>query len=246
MISRKKLQLLALLVLALLLLQYLSSSGFGDRILPKVEYLHQEISKQLEYKSEISDHHNNAPQASEKDNNKKSEIKEEHKVKPEKSKQNHDKSERSDKPKDRSKISEQQHYNNTKISEEGNDTLNFKDSGNKTEKVRDNDNSPDNSAQYDEKDKINIKSDSGSMISEPYDENKSPEDLTEVQLPNVPSSNSDLVKSTLEKNTTSCFSYPDVLDIKFNNLYWQVLETEEDTYYLYGAYLGRFSKRMKC
>ena len=192
MISRKKLQLLALFVFALLLLQYLSSSGFGDRILPKVEYLHQKVSKHLEYKSEIIEQNNNAPHASDEDNDK-SEIKEEHKVKPEKREQNHDKSEKSDEPKDRSKINEQQHYNKTKISEERNDTLKYEDSGNKTEQVmKHDDGSPDNSAQYDKKDRVNIESDSGSKISEPYVENKSPEDLTEVQLPNVPRNNPEI------------------------------------------------------
>ena len=54
--------------------------------------------------------------------------------------------------------------------------------------------------------------------------------------PNVPPKSSDLLKVLNE-----CYTYPDDLDIQFNNLYWQQFQTQKETFYLYGAYLGRNS-----
>ena len=54
--------------------------------------------------------------------------------------------------------------------------------------------------------------------------------------PNVPPKSSYLLKVPNE-----CYTYPDALDIQFNNLYWQQFQTQKETFYLYGAYLGRNS-----
>jgi hypothetical protein len=40
----------------------------------------------------------------------------------------------------------------------------------------------------------------------------------------------------LGKNST-CAKFPSVYDLKFNNKYWQVTETTNGTFHLYGAYL---------
>ena len=64
------------------------------------------------------------------------------------------------------------------------------------------------------------------------------EDIVKIQReafhPNVPPKSSDLLKVPNE-----CYTYPDALDIQFNNLYWQQFQTQKETFYLYGAYLGR-------
>ena len=64
------------------------------------------------------------------------------------------------------------------------------------------------------------------------------EDIVKIQReafhPNVPPKSSDLLKVP-----NACYTYPDALDIQFNNLYWQQFQTQKETFYLYGAYLGR-------
>ena len=64
------------------------------------------------------------------------------------------------------------------------------------------------------------------------------EDIVKFQQeafhPNVPPKGSGLLKVPNE-----CYTYPDALDIQFNNLYWQQFQTQKQTFYLYGAYLGR-------
>ena len=64
------------------------------------------------------------------------------------------------------------------------------------------------------------------------------EDIVKIQReafhPNVPPKSSDLLKVP-----NACYTYPDALDIQFNNLYWQQFQTQRETFYLYGAYLGR-------
>ena len=66
------------------------------------------------------------------------------------------------------------------------------------------------------------------------------EDIVKFQKeafhPNVPPKSSDLLKVP-----NACYTYPDALDIQFNNLYWQQFQTQKETFYLYGAYLGRNS-----
>ena len=66
------------------------------------------------------------------------------------------------------------------------------------------------------------------------------EDIVKFQReafhPNVPPKSSYLLKVPNE-----CYTYPDALDIQFNNLYWQQFQTQKETFYLYGAYLGRNS-----
>jgi len=58
------------------------------------------------------------------------------------------------------------------------------------------------------------------------------------QMPNLP-----LVywqekkKKKVPKNYTGCTKFPDIFDLHFNNKYWQVTETSNGTFYLYGAYL---------
>lgn len=49
---------------------------------------------------------------------------------------------------------------------------------------------------------------------------------------NLPKEN---YESKLTKQS-GCVKYPSVESLKFNNIVWQVLETEMETYYLYGAY----------
>merc|ERR1719215_2156197 len=44
-------------------------------------------------------------------------------------------------------------------------------------------------------------------------------------------------KKKVPKNNTSCTKYPDIYDLHFNNKYWQVLESSNGSFYLYGAYL---------
>ena len=70
------------------------------------------------------------------------------------------------------------------------------------------------------------------------------EDIVKIQReafhPNVPPKSSDLLKVP-----NACYTYPDALDIQFNNLYWQQFQTQKETFYLYGAYLGRNPNLLK-
>ena len=70
------------------------------------------------------------------------------------------------------------------------------------------------------------------------------EDIVKFQReafhPNVPPKSSDLLKVP-----NACYTYPDALDIQFNNLYWQQFQTQRETFYLYGAYLGRNPNLLK-
>ena len=60
----------------------------------------------------------------------------------------------------------------------------------------------------------------------------------QLQMPNLP-----LVywqqnkKKKVPKNATGCMKYPDLYDLHFNNKYWQVFESSDGSFYLYGAYL---------
>ena len=60
----------------------------------------------------------------------------------------------------------------------------------------------------------------------------------QTQMPNLP-----LVywqqnrKKKVPKNATGCMKFPDVYDLHFNNKYWQVFESSDGSFYLYGAYL---------
>merc|ERR1719264_27993 len=52
-------------------------------------------------------------------------------------------------------------------------------------------------------------------------------------------------KKKVPKNNTSCTKFPDIYDLHFNNKYWQVLESSNGSFYLYGAYLDvRASNRL--
>ena len=42
--------------------------------------------------------------------------------------------------------------------------------------------------------------------------------------------------------STILMSHPNIFDLHYNNLYWQVLEMDNATFYLYGAYLGIHQK----
>ena len=44
-------------------------------------------------------------------------------------------------------------------------------------------------------------------------------------------------KKKVPKNSTTCSKFPDIYDIQFNNKYWQVFESSNGSFYLYGAYL---------
>ena len=62
------------------------------------------------------------------------------------------------------------------------------------------------------------------------------------QMPNLPIVYWQQNKNKkLSKNKT-CAKYPDIYDLHFNNKYWQVTETSNGTFYLYGAYLDVRSK----
>merc|ERR1719264_2519556 len=52
-------------------------------------------------------------------------------------------------------------------------------------------------------------------------------------------------KKKVPRNITSCTKFPDIYDLHFNNKYWQVLESSNGSFYLYGAYLDvRASNRL--
>ena len=62
----------------------------------------------------------------------------------------------------------------------------------------------------------------------------------ELKLPNVP------ILFWREKNSTeqrgvwqSCSTFPSVLDLHYNNRYWQEAHTSQGTFFLYGAYLDK-------
>ena len=55
-------------------------------------------------------------------------------------------------------------------------------------------------------------------------------------VPNVPLAYWVKEKSKISSKNHTCAVYPSVLDIKFNNDYWQTVRTSNGTFYLYGAY----------
>lgn len=64
--------------------------------------------------------------------------------------------------------------------------------------------------------------------------NKNPSNIPLIYYDNIKSSNVD-----------ECVQYPGVADINFNNLYWQVLYTEQATYYLNEAFLDVRERKTK-
>jgi len=56
-------------------------------------------------------------------------------------------------------------------------------------------------------------------------------------MPNLPILYWQENKNKMMKQNTTCAKFPSVYDLHFNNIYWQVTETTNGTFYLYGAYL---------
>jgi len=56
-------------------------------------------------------------------------------------------------------------------------------------------------------------------------------------MPNLPALYWQANKNKKLSLNDSCAKYPSIIDLKFNNKYWQVLETSNGTFHLYGAYL---------
>ena len=65
------------------------------------------------------------------------------------------------------------------------------------------------------------------------DEEKFYSDLQSM-LPNIPVRHWWEHKD--EKVADKCWKVPNIVDLKYNNKYWQVKETNEGTFYLYAAY----------
>jgi len=62
------------------------------------------------------------------------------------------------------------------------------------------------------------------------------------QMPNLPIVYWQENKKKKVNKNSSCTKYPDIYDLHFNNKYWQVTETSNGTFHLYGAYLDVRSK----
>eukprot|EP00092_Neocalanus_flemingeri_P000504 GFUD01000535.1.p1 GENE.GFUD01000535.1~~GFUD01000535.1.p1 ORF type:complete len:579 (-),score=145.76 GFUD01000535.1:297-2033(-) len=62
------------------------------------------------------------------------------------------------------------------------------------------------------------------------------------QMPNLPIVYWQENKKKKVNKNSSCTKYPDIYDLHFNNKYWQVMETSNGTFHLYGAYLDVRSK----
>ena len=62
------------------------------------------------------------------------------------------------------------------------------------------------------------------------------------QMPNLPIVYWQENKKKKANKNASCTKYPDIYDLHFNNKYWQVTETSNGTFHLYGAYLDVRSK----
>eukprot|EP00092_Neocalanus_flemingeri_P040314 GFUD01043909.1.p1 GENE.GFUD01043909.1~~GFUD01043909.1.p1 ORF type:complete len:570 (+),score=158.65 GFUD01043909.1:188-1897(+) len=62
------------------------------------------------------------------------------------------------------------------------------------------------------------------------------------QMPNLPIVYWQQNKNKKMGKNKTCAKYPDIYDLHFNNKYWQVTETSNGTFYLYGAYLDVRSK----
>ena len=65
------------------------------------------------------------------------------------------------------------------------------------------------------------------------DEEKFYSDL-QSKLPNIPVRH--WWEHRDENVAESCWKVPNIVDLKYNNKYWQVKETNEGTFYLYAAY----------
>ena len=60
-------------------------------------------------------------------------------------------------------------------------------------------------------------------------------------LPNLPilhwwTNRGNKEKLKIDGKGRNCWKIPDILDLHFNNKYWQVKETKNGTFYLYAAY----------
>ena len=60
---------------------------------------------------------------------------------------------------------------------------------------------------------------------------------------NIPVLSSMQMKEAKASKKRGCSLYPEIIDIKFSNTYWQIFRNQSSTLYLYGAYLGKFSSK---
>ena len=59
---------------------------------------------------------------------------------------------------------------------------------------------------------------------------------------NVPIVNTLNMSKVEASKNTGCSIYPNILDLKYSNTYWQIFKNGSATFQLYGAYFGRICK----
>ena len=58
---------------------------------------------------------------------------------------------------------------------------------------------------------------------------------------NIPVLSSMQMMEAKASKKKGCSIYPQIIDIKFSNTYWQLFKNQSSTLYLYGAYFGKIS-----
>ena len=59
---------------------------------------------------------------------------------------------------------------------------------------------------------------------------------------NVPIVNTINIENVKASKKSGCSIYPNILDLKYSNTYWQIFNNRSATFHLYGAYFGRICK----
>ena len=68
--------------------------------------------------------------------------------------------------------------------------------------------------------------------------------MLQKKLPNLPLLYWEKNKDTLVSEFDHCNKVPDVMDLHYNNFYWQVKETQNNKFYLYSAYFDK--RQISC
>ena len=63
--------------------------------------------------------------------------------------------------------------------------------------------------------------------------------MLQKKLPNLPLLYWEKNKDTQVSEFDRCNKVPDVMDLHYNNFYWQVKETQNNKLYLYSAYFDK-------
>ena len=63
---------------------------------------------------------------------------------------------------------------------------------------------------------------------------------------NVPIANTLNMNKVKASNNSGCSIYPNILDLKYSNIYWQIFKNHSSTFHLYGAYFGKIGCKIRA